>query len=219
MTLREDIGVKKFILGTKLGMTQIFDEAGIAIPVTVVVAGPCTVIQKKSVETDGYVSLKVGYSEAAEKTLTKPELGVFKSAGAAPQKYLKEFKPEDAAPFEVGQVINAADMFKTGDKVDVSGISKGKGFQGAIKRHGQHRGKETHGSKFHRGIGSMGANSFPGRIFKGKKMPGHMGGVRVTTQNLAVIRVDKDKNLMLIRGAVPGAKGALLEIRDTVKQA
>ena len=219
MTLREDIGVKKFILGTKIGMTQIFDEAGTAIPVTVVGAGPCTVIQKKSAGTDGYDSLKVGYSEVAEKALTKPELGVFKSVGAAPHKYLKEFKTDASAPFEVGQVINAADMFKTGDKVDVSGMSKGKGFQGAIKRHGQHRGKETHGSKFHRGIGSMGANSYPGRIFKGKKMPGHMGGVRVTTQNLAVIRVDKDKNLMLIRGAVPGAKGSLLEIRDTVKQA
>jgi len=205
------------MLGTKVGMTQIFDEAGIAIPVTVVGAGPCTVVQKKSVETDGYVSLKVGYMEVPEKRLSKPELGVFKSAGTTPHKYLREFKADNAASYEVGQVINAADMFKNGDKVDVSGISKGKGFQGAIKRHGQSRGKETHGSKFHRGIGSMGANSFPGRIFKGKKMPGHMGGVRVTTQNLAVVRVDKERNLMLIRGAVPGANGALLEIRETVK--
>ena len=211
--------MNKFILGTKIGMTQIFDETGLAVPVTVVEAGPCTVIQKKSEEIDGYASLKVGYIEVPERKLTKPELGVFKSVGAAPHKYLREFKPGATDAYEVGQVINAADMFKIGDKVDVSGISKGKGFQGAIKRNGQSRGKETHGSKFHRGIGSMGANSFPGRIFKGKKMPGHMGGVRVTAQNLAVVRVDKERNLMLIRGAVPGPKGALLEISDTVKQA
>jgi len=201
-------------------MTQIFDELGIAIPVTVVEAGPCTVVQKKSVEVDGYESLKVGYIGVIEKRLTKPELGVYKSVGVAPHKYLREFKSGPAVKaYDVGQVINAADMFKKGDKVDVSGISKGKGFQGAIKRHGYSLGRVTHGSKFHRGIGSMGANTFPGRIFKGKKMPGHMGGVRVTTQNLAVVRVDGDKNLMLIRGAVPGPKGALLEIRDTVKQA
>ena len=212
--------MNKFMLGTKLGMTQIFDETGIAIPVTVVVAGPCTVVQKKNAETDGYASLKVGYIEVEDRKLTRPELGVFKSAGVAPHKYLREFKPEaGTGEYDVGQVINAADMFKIGDKVDVSGTSKGKGFQGAIKRHGQKKGRETHGSKFHRGIGSMGANSFPGRIFKGKKMPGHMGGVRVTAQNLAVVRVDKERNLMLIRGAVPGPKGALLEIRDTVKQA
>jgi large subunit ribosomal protein L3 len=214
----EGIEVEKFMLATKVGMTQLFDETGIAIPVTVVEAGPCTVIQKKSIEADGYVSLKVGYIEVPEKKLTKPELGVFKSVNAAPHKHLKEFKSSAAASYEVGQVINAADMFQTGDMVDVSGISKGKGFQGAIKRHGYSKGRETHGSKFHRGIGSMGSNTYPGRIFKGKKMPGHMGGVKVTTQNLAVIRVDKDRNLMLIRGAVPGAKGALLEIRDTVKQ-
>ena len=211
--------MKKFILGTKIGMTQVFDETGIAIPVTVVEAGPCTVIQKKSVGTDGYESLKVGYIKVAEKKLTKPVLGVFKSAGAAPHKYLREFKADDNNAYEVGQAISAADMFSVGDKVDVSGISKGKGFQGVIKRYGHHKGRETHGSKFHRGIGSMGANSFPGRIFKGKKMPGHMGGVRVTTQNLAVIRVDKERNLMLIKGAVPGATGALLEIRGAVKHA
>jgi large subunit ribosomal protein L3 len=199
-------------------MTQIFDETGLAVPVTVVEAGPCTVIQKKNIETDGYAALKVGYIKVADKRLTKPELGVYKSVGAAPHKYMKEFKSDAYASFEVGQVINASDMFKTGDKVDVSGISKGKGFQGAIKRHGQARGKETHGSKFHRGIGSMGANTYPGRIFKGKKMPGHMGDVRRTTQNLTIVRVDTDRNLMLIRGAVPGAKGALLEICDTVKQ-
>ena len=213
--------MKKFILGTKVGMTQIFDETGIAIPVTVVEAGPLTVIQKKSIETDGYVALKVGYKEVPEKRLTKPELGIYKSVGAAPHKYLKEFSPDGrgADAFEVGQVINAADMFQSGDKVDVSGISKGKGFQGVIKRYGHSLGRQTHGSKFHRGIGSLSANSFPGRIFKGKKMHGHMGNVRVTAQNLAVVRVDKDKNLMLIKGSVPGPRGAVLEIRDTVKQA
>ncbi|MCL2057866.1 MAG: 50S ribosomal protein L3 [Oscillospiraceae bacterium] len=211
--------MKKFMLGTKVGMTQIFDETGIAIPVTVVEAGPCTVVQKKSIETDGYVSLKIGYIEVPEKRLTKPEYGVFKSIGAAPHKHLKEFKPEATDAFEVGQVINASDMFETGDRVDVSGISKGKGFQGVIKRYGHSLGRETHGSKFHRGIGSLSANSFPGRIFKGKKMPGHMGNVRVTAQNLDVVRVDKERNLMLIKGSVPGARGALLEIRETVKQA
>jgi len=211
--------VDKFILGTKIGMTQIFDETGIAIPVTVVEAGPCTVVQKKSPEKDGYTALKLGYAVVDEKRLTKPEAGVFKSAGTSPYKYLKEFRAGSAGSYEVGQVINAADMFKTGDIVDVSGTTKGKGFQGVIRRYGHSKGRETHGSKFHRGIGSMGANSFPGRILKGKKMPGHMGGVRVTTQNLAVARVDKDRNLLLIKGAVPGAKGALIEIRGAIKHA
>ena len=211
--------MKKFILGTKIGMTQIFDETGIAIPVTVIEAGPCTVIQKKSAETDGYSSLKVGYMEVGDKKLNKPELGVFKKIGAAPHKHLREFRTESASAYDVGQVIKAGDMFKIGDKVDVSGISKGKGFQGAIKRYGQRLGRVTHGSKFHRGIGSMGSNTYPGRIFKGKHMPGHMGNERVTTQNLAVVRVDSDMNLMLIKGAVPGARGALLEIRGAVKQA
>ena len=211
--------MKKFILGTKIGMTQVFNETGLAIPVTVVEAGPCTVIQIKSVAVDGYDSLKVGYIKVPEKRLTKPVQGVFKSAGAVPHKHLKEFRTDEAGAYEVGQAISAAEMFSAGDKVDVSSISKGKGFQGVIKRYGHHKGRETHGSKFHRGIGSMGANSFPGRIFKGKKMPGHMGGARVTMQNLAVIRVDKERNLMLIKGAVPGAKGALLEIRGAVKGA
>ena len=211
--------MKKFILGTKVGMTQIFDETGIAVPVTVVEAGPCTVIQKKSVGTDGYEALKVGYIEVADKKLNKPDLGVFKSAGAAPHKVTKEFKPEAVGSYEVGQVINAGEVFQLGDMVDVSGVSKGKGFQGVIKRYGHHKGRETHGSKFHRGIGSLGSNTYPGRIFKGRKMPGHMGNVRVTVQNLPVVQVDNDRNLILIKGSVPGAKGALLEIRDTVKQA
>ena len=209
--------MKKFMLAKKIGMTQIFDETGLAIPVTVVEAGPCTVIQAKTVDTDGYNAVKVGYSQVQEKRLPKPEVGVFKKVSVAPMKFMREFKHQDVASFEIGQVINVADMFEAGDKVDVSGISKGKGFQGAIKRHGQSRGKETHGSKFHRGIGSMGSCSYPGRIFKGKKMPGHMGKDKVTVQNLDVVRVDRERNLMLIRGAVPGAKGVLLTIKDTVK--
>ena len=211
--------MKKFILGTKVGMTQIFDETGISVPVTVVEAGPCIIVQKKNVGVDGYDALKVGYIEVPEKKLNKPEYGVFKSVGATPHKHMKEFKPDKVDSFEVGQVINAGDMFQTGDMVDISGISKGKGFQGVIKRYGHHKGRETHGSKFHRGIGSLGSNTYPGRIFKGRKMPGHMGNVRVTVQNLAIVRVDNERNLMLIKGSVPGAIGALLEIRDTVKQA
>jgi large subunit ribosomal protein L3 len=211
--------LKKFILGKKVAMTQIFDEAGLAIPVTVVEAGPCTVVQKKTAETDGYAAVKVGFAEVPERKLTKPERGIFRKAGAAPHKYMKEFKAADVDAFEVGQAIRVGDMFTAGDRVDVSGVSKGKGFQGAIKRHGQRRGKETHGSKFHRGIGSMGANSFPGRIFKGKKMPGHMGNEKVTVQNLAVVKVDGDRNLLLVKGAVPGPKGALLTVRETVKNA
>ena len=209
--------MKKFILARKIGMTQVFDETGLSIPVTVLEAGPCTVIQIKTVENDGYSALKVGFSEVPEKRVTKPELGEFKKAGVAPLRHVQEFKVEDADNYKVGQVIDVGNMFGGGDKVDVSGISKGKGFQGAIKRHGQHRGKMTHGSKFHRGIGSMGANSFPGRIFKGKKMPGHMGREKVTVQNLAVVRIDAENNVMLVRGAVPGAKGALLTVKETVK--
>jgi large subunit ribosomal protein L3 len=211
--------LKKFILGKKLGMTQIFGEGGIAIPVTVVEAGPCLVIQKKTVETDGYESVKIGFGETAERKLTKPQLGMLKKAGVPALKHVREFKASDISAFEVGQAIKVEDMFSAGDMVDVSGISKGKGFQGAIKRHGQHRGKETHGSKFHRAIGSMGANSFPGRIFKGKKMPGHMGNDKVTVQNLAVVKVDQEHGLLLVKGAVPGARGALLSIKETVKHA
>jgi large subunit ribosomal protein L3 len=213
------VGLKKFMLGKKVGMTQVFDETGIAIPVTVVQAGPCTVIQKKAVGTDGYAALKVGYLEVPERKVTKPELGAFKKAGSAPLKHLREFKVSNVDDYEVGQAIGVADMFEAGDMVDVSGVSKGKGFAGVIKRYGQHRGKVTHGSKFHRGIGSMSANSFPGRIFKGKGMPGHMGAEKVTVQNLAVVKVDGEHGLMLIKGAAPGAKGALLVIKETTKSA
>ncbi|MCL2146168.1 MAG: 50S ribosomal protein L3 [Synergistaceae bacterium] len=211
--------MKKFILAEKIGMTQIFDETGLAIPVTVLKAGPCTVIQKKTEEDDGYSALKLGFSEIPEKKVSKPKMGEFKKVGVSPLKFIREFRTEDTGGFEVGQVINVSKMFSDGDMVDVSGISKGKGFQGAIKRHGQSIGRVSHGSKFHRGIGSMGANSYPGRIFKGKKMPGHMGGERVTIQNLSVVRVDPERDLMLIRGAVPGPKGTILTIKDTVKNA
>jgi len=211
--------LKKFILAEKIGMTQIFDETGLAIPVTVLKAGPCTVIQKKTEEDDGYSALKLGFSEIPEKKVSKPKMGEFKKVGVSPLKFIREFRTEDTGGFEVGQVINVSKMFSDGDMVDVSGISKGKGFQGAIKRHGQSIGRVSHGSKFHRGIGSMGANSYPGRIFKGKKMPGHMGGERVTIQNLSVVRVDPERDLMLIRGAVPGPKGTILTIKDTVKNA
>ncbi|MDR1439949.1 MAG: 50S ribosomal protein L3, partial [Clostridiales bacterium] len=190
--------MKKFILGRKIGMTQIFDETGIAIPVTVVEAGPCMVIQKKTVETDGYESVKIGFGETAERKLTKPVLGMLKKAGVPPLKHIREFRASDVGAFEVGQAISVEEMFSAGDRVDVSGISKGKGFQGAIKRHGQHRGPETHGSKSHRVIGSMGANSYPGRVFKGKKMPGHMGNDRITVQNLDIVKVDGELNMLLV---------------------
>ena len=209
--------MKKFIIAKKIGMTQVFDEAGLAIPVTVLEAGPCTVIQKKTIETDGYSALKVGFSEVSDRRVTKPELGAFKKIGLSPLKFIQEFKAENTEKYDIGQVINVGGMFENGDKIDVSGISKGKGYQGAIKRHGYHTGRVTHGSKFHRGIGSLGACSYPGRIFKGKKMPGHMGRERVTVQNLAIVRIDADRNIMLVKGAVPGARGTVLTVKDTVK--
>ena len=210
--------MKKFIIAKKIGMTQVFDETGLAIPVTVLEAGPCTVIQKKTVETDGYSALKVGFSEVSDRRVTKPQLGAFKKIGVSPLKFIQEFKTENMDKYNVGQVISVGGMFSDGDKIDVSGISKGKGFQGAIKRHGYSTGRVTHGSKFHRGIGSLGACSYPGRIFKGKKMPGHMGGEKVTVQNLAIVRIDADRNIMLVKGAVPGPRGTVLTVKDTVKK-
>ena len=207
----------KFMLGYKVGMTQLFDDTGIAIPVTVVEAGPCVVVQKKSVEVDGYTAVKVGFARVDEKRLNKPGQGVFRKASATPCKHLREFRVDDTDGYELGQSIGVADMFAENDKVDVSGVSKGKGYQGVIKRYGFSKGRVTHGSKFHRGIGSLGANSFPGRIVKGKKMPGHMGREKVTVQNLAVVKVDNERNLMLVRGAVPGPVGSLLSIKGTVK--
>ena len=209
--------MKNFILGTKVGMTQIFDESGKCTPVTVVLAGPCTVIQKKTQDTDNYSSVKIAYGEVDKKKLNKPEQGVFDKLELNGFKHLKEFRPEDVEAFEIGQVITVTDMFKDGDSIDVSGTSKGKGYQGAIKRHGQKIGPKTHGSKYHRGVGSMGANTDPGKLFKGKKMPGHMGSERVTVQNLTIVKVDGERNLILVKGAIPGPKGGLLEIRESVK--
>jgi large subunit ribosomal protein L3 len=209
--------MKKAMIGKKIGMTQIFDEHGLVIPVSVIEAGPLTVVQKKTVETDGYDAIKVGYEKVQEKKLSKPELGQFTKTKLAPMKHLKEFRLEDISGFEVGQEIKAGDMFQSGDKIDVSGVSKGKGFQSTIKRYGQSGGPKTHGSMYHRRPGSMGSNTSPARVFKGKKLPGHMGVDNITVQNLEVVRVDADRNLILIKGAVPGPKGGLLVIKNTVK--
>lgn len=209
--------MKKFILGKKIGMTQIFNEDGLSIPVTVIAAGPCTVLQKKTVETDGYNAVKVGFEEANEKSLNKPEKGLFAKLKLSAKRFIKEFRPETLEGYEVGQEIKVAEMFQAGDRIDVSGVSKGKGFQGTIKRYGQKGGKETHGSMYHRRVGSMGANTNPARVFKGKKLPGHMGVDNITVQNLDVVRVDTERNLLLVKGAVPGPKGGLLVIKDTVK--
>jgi large subunit ribosomal protein L3 len=209
--------MKKFIVGKKVGMTQVFDEDGLSIPVTVVEAGPCTVVQKKTVENDGYSALKVGFGQVKEKRLNKPSKGLFAKLNVPVKKYLREFRLDDLAKFEIGQDIMVSDMFEAGDKIDVSGISKGKGFQGTIKRYGQKGGPKTHGSMYHRRVGSMGSNTSPGRVFKGKKLPGHMGSDNITVQNLNVVKVDAERNLLLIKGAVPGPKGGLLIIRDTVK--
>ncbi|MFI3210102.1 MAG: 50S ribosomal protein L3 [Peptostreptococcaceae bacterium] len=205
----------KGILGKKLGMTQIFTEEGIVVPVTVVEAGPNVVTQIKTVEKDGYSALQVGFGDAKEKSFNKPQKGHLAAAKVL-KKHLKEFRMDSVESFEVGQEIKA-DLFAAGEKIDVSGISKGKGFQGPIKRHGQSRGPESHGSRYHRRPGSMGACSFPGRVFKNKKLAGHMGSVKVTVQNLEVVKVDADKNLILVKGAIPGAKGTVVTIKEAVK--
>ena len=208
--------MKKAILGTKVGMTQIFDADGKVIPVTVIAAGPCVVVQKKTVDNDGYEAVQVGFGEVKEKALNKPMKGHFAKADVANKKYLKEFRLEDCASLNVGDEIKA-DVFEAGEKIDVTGISKGKGFAGPMKRWGLHRGPMSHGSGYHRGSGSMGACSNPGRVMKGKKLPGHMGVVKVTVQNLEVVKVDAENNLILLKGAVPGAKGGLVTIRNGVK--
>ncbi|MCD7868386.1 MAG: 50S ribosomal protein L3 [Clostridiales bacterium] len=208
--------MKKAILATKVGMTQIFDENGVLIPVTVLQAGPCTVVQVKTVENDGYASVQVGYGDIREKLVNKPEKGHFDKAGVPVKRYLREFRFENAAEYTTGQEIKA-DIFTVGDHIDATAISKGKGFQGAIKRHGQSRGPMAHGSKYHRHAGSNGAASDPSRVFKGKKMPGHMGHERVTVQNLEIVRVDVENNLLLVKGAVPGPKKSLVTIKETVK--
>ena len=208
--------MKKAILGTKIGMTQIFDETGKVIPVTVIMAGPCTVVQKKTVETDGYEAIQVGFGDVKEKQVNKPMKGHFAKADTANKKYLRELRLDDISAFEVGTEIKA-DIFEAGEKIDVTGISKGKGFAGPMKRWGLHRGPMTHGSGYHRGSGSMGACSAPGRVLKGKKLPGHMGVKKVTVQNLEVVKVVADENIILVKGAVPGNKGGLVTVRNAVK--
>ncbi len=206
--------MKKAILGKKLGMTQMFAADGTLVPVTVVQAGPCPVTQVKTVEHDGYKAIQVGFMPIREKLVTKPRLGQFKKAGLEAHRYIKELKLDDN--YEVGQVITA-EMFEAGDMIDVTAKSKGKGFQGVIKRYGQSRGRMTHGSRYHRRVGSMSACSYPGEVFKHKRLPGHMGSVQVTVQNLEVVRVDAQRNLLLVKGAIPGAKGTLVTVKSTVK--
>lgn len=224
--------MKKAILATKVGMTQIFDESGVLIPVTVLQAGPCVVTQVKTEEVDGYNAVQVGYVDKKDKIINKDatgkkqivhrngvnkaEKGHFAKAGVTSKRFVREFRFENAAEYTLAQEIKA-DIFENGDKIDATAISKGKGFQGAIKRHGQSRGPMTHGSKFHRHAGSNGACSSPSKVFKGKKMPGHMGCKQITVQNLEVVRVDASKNLLLVKGAVPGPKKALVTIKETVK--
>ena len=224
--------MNKAILATKVGMTQIFNEDGVLIPVTVLQAGPCVVTQVKTVENDGYAAVQVGFVDKKDKIINKDAKGNkevihchgvpkalqghFKKAGVSSKRYVREFKFDNAADYALAQEIKA-DIFAAGDKVDATAMSKGKGFQGAIKRHGQHRGPMAHGSKFHRHQGSNGACSSPSRVFKGKGMPGHMGCVKVTVQNLEVVRVDAEKNLLLVKGAVPGPKKALVTIKETTR--
>ena len=224
--------MKKAILATKVGMTQIFNEDGVLVPVTVLQAGPCVVTQVKTVENDGYSAVQVGFVDKKEKTVNKDASGKkeiihrhgvnkalqghFKKAGVSSKRYVREFKFENAEEYTLGAEIKA-DIFAAGDKIDASAISKGKGFQGAIKRHGQHRGPMTHGTKYHRHAGSNGACSDPSKAFKGKRMPGHMGAKQITVQNLEVIRVDAENNLILVKGAVPGPKKSLVTLKETVK--
>mgnify|MGYP003301012650 CR=1 FL=1 len=209
--------MQKAIIGKKVGMTQIFDETGKVIPVTVVEAGPCVVTQKKTVETDGYASVQLGFEDVKEHKLTKPEAGHFKKAGVDAKRHLKEFRLEKAAEMNVGDVIKA-DVFASGDMIDVTGISKGHGYQGVIKRHGAHRTDMTHGGgPVHRHAGSMGASSHQSRIFPGKIGAGQMGNEQVTIENLEIVKVDAELNMIAIRGAIPGPKGGLVFIRNTVK--
>ena len=209
--------MKKAILGKKIGMTQVFDENGIMIPVTVIEAGPCAVIQKKDVENDGYTAVVVAYEDKAERLVNKPEKGKFAKAGVSCKRHVREFRLDDCDSLNVADEIKV-DTFEAGERVDVTGISKGKGFAGVIKRFGQHRLKETHGTgPVHRHAGSMGGCSYPGRVFKGKRLPGHMGHVRVTVQNLDIIRVDAERGMLLVKGAVPGPKGGLVTVKNTVK--
>ena len=208
--------MKKAILATKVGMTQIFNEDGVLVPVTVLQAGPCVVTQVKTEENDGYKAVQVGFVDKREKLVSKPVKGHFDKAGVAYKRFVREFRLDNAEEYSVKDEIKA-DIFAAGDKIDATAVSKGKGFQGAIKRHGQSRGPMAHGSKYHRHAGSNGACSDPSKVFKDKKMPGHMGSKRVTVQNLEVVKVDAENNLILVKGAVPGPKKSLVTIKETVK--
>ena len=208
--------MNKGLIGKKIGMTQIFDESGKVIPVTVIEAGPCVIAQVKTEETDGYTAVQLGFGDVKEKKLTKPVKGHFTKVNVTPKKHLREFRLDSVEGLTVGQELKA-DVFAAGDKLDIQGTSKGKGFQGVIKRHGQSRGPMGHGSMYHRRPGSMGPTSTPGRVFKGKKLPGHMGSQTISIQNLEVVRVDLDKNVILVKGSVPGAKGAILKLKSSVK--
>lgn len=208
--------MKKAILAEKVGMTQIFDEDSNFIPVTVLKVEPCVVTQKKTIDTDGYDAIQVGFLNQKPKKVSKPVEGLFKKIEVQAKKYLREFRLDDISSYNVGDEIKA-DIFASGERVDAVGISKGKGFQGSIKRHGHHRGPMAHGSKYHRAVGSMSSATTPGKVKKGKKMPGHMGNRRVTVQNLEVVRVDMERNIMLLKGSVPGPKKSLIFVKDTVK--
>ena len=208
--------MKKAIIGKKIGMTQIFDENGNVIPVTVIEAGPCVVAQVKTAEKEGYNAIQLGFGDVKDKHTNKAEKGHFAKNNLTAKKHLREFRLDSIENIKVGDEVKA-DIFAAGEKIDIQGTSKGKGFQGVIKRHGQHRGPMGHGSMYHRRPGSMGATSTPGRVYKGKKLPGHMGAQTVTIQNLDVVRVDMDKNVILVKGSVPGSKGAILKVKSAVK--
>ena len=208
--------MQKAILGKKIGMTQIFTEDGLVIPVTVIEAGPVAVVQKKTVEKDGYNAIQVGYVDAKDKAMNKPQKGHLAVAGVSNKRVLKEFRLEDDSAYNVGDEIKV-DIFAEGDKIDVTGISKGHGYAGTVKRWGTHRGPMTHGSGYHRGVGSMGACSTPSRVMKNKRLPGHMGVEQVTVQNLDVVKVDAEKNIILVKGAVPGPKGGVVTIKNSIK--
>ena len=208
--------MKQAILGKKVGMTQVFCEDGTMVPVTVVLAGPCPVTQIKTVDHDGYDAVQMAFMPVREKLITKPEMGHLEKAGVEAHRYVKEFRLDDCSQYEVGNVVKA-DVFEKGDHVDVTGISKGKGFEGNIKRWNQARGRKTHGSHSYRVAGSMGACTYPGEVFKTKRLPGHMGRERITVQNLEIVRSDAERNLLLIKGAIPGANGGLVLVKSTIK--
>ena len=208
--------MKKAIIGKKIGMTQIFTPEGKLVPVTVIEAGPCPVVQKKTSENDGYEAVQLGFGAKKEKKVTKPEKGHFAKAGVAATRVLREFRLDDISALNLGDLVSV-DIFEDGEKVDITGTSKGHGYAGTVKRFGTHRGPMAHGSKYHRGVGSLGACSTPSKVMKGKKLPGHMGVERVTVLNLDVVRVDKERNLLLVKGAVPGPRGGYVTVRNTVK--